>query len=53
MRKEAKAFWGRARECRVVATTTRDEAARKLLLELAEELEAEAAKIEAETPEPS
>ena len=53
MRQEAQRLWGRARECRVKAETARDEATRADLLQIAEELEAEAAKIEAETPEPS
>jgi hypothetical protein len=53
MREEAQRFWARARECRNVADHSKDKEARKLLLELADELEAEAAKIEAETPEPS
>jgi hypothetical protein len=53
MRKEARHFWARARECRVVADNSRDEAARKLLLELAAEFEDEATKIEAASPEPS
>jgi hypothetical protein len=53
MREEAQRFWARARECRVVADNTRDEDARKLLLELAVDLEAEAAQIEEESPEPS
>ena len=53
MREEAKHLWARAKECRVRATTTRDEAQRKLLNDLAEELEKEAVKIESGTPEPS
>jgi hypothetical protein len=53
MRAEAQRFWARARECRIKAVVARDEATRKDLLDIAEQLEAEAAKIEAETPEPS
>jgi hypothetical protein len=53
MREEAQRFYARARECRAVAERSHDEAAAKLLIELADELEAEAVKIEEETPEPS
>jgi hypothetical protein len=53
MRDEAKQLWPRARECRVSAEDAGDEAAKKRILETAEELEAEARKIEAETREPS
>jgi hypothetical protein len=53
MREEARRLWARARQCRDVAETTDGEAARKRLIELANDLAAKAAKIEAETPEPS
>ncbi|MGZ2411979.1 hypothetical protein ACUXST_001400 [Sphingomonas sp. F9_3S_D5_B_2] len=53
MREEAQRFWARARECRVIADSTADEAAQKLLLEIAEDLEAEARSIEADSPQPS
>jgi hypothetical protein len=53
MRDEAKQLWARARACRVSAQETSDEAAKKLMSKTAEELEAEARKVEAETPEPS
>jgi hypothetical protein len=53
MRKEAQHFWARARECRVAADVTPDIAERKRLLQLADELETEAVKIEAETSEPT
>jgi hypothetical protein len=53
MREEARRLWARARQCRDEAETTDDEAARKRLIELANDLAAKAAKIEAQTPEPS
>ena len=53
MRKEAQHFWARSRECRVAAELSKDETERKRLTQLACDLEAEAVKIEAETPEPS
>jgi hypothetical protein len=52
MQEEAERLWARARECRVVADNSQDEAASKLLVQIAEELEAEAQKIEEETQEP-
>ena len=53
VREEARRLWARARQCSDVAETTDGEAARKRLIELANDLAAKAAKIEAETPEPS
>jgi hypothetical protein len=52
MRQEAQHLWARARECRIKAQLA-DETIQKRLLEEAEQLEAEATRIEAETPEPS
>jgi hypothetical protein len=53
MREEAERLWGRARECRIKAETARAEPMRKELLKLADELEAKAMKVEAETAEAS
>jgi len=51
IREEAQRFRARARECRMVRDRTRDEVARRQLLQLAQELEGEARTIEGERPE--
>ncbi len=53
VREEAARLYARAREVRVVAETARDAASRKLLSQTADKFEAEARRIEEETPEQS
>jgi hypothetical protein len=53
MRERAQRLYARARECRVVAETARDAASRKMLLQTADKFEAEARKMEEETPKQS
>ena len=53
MREEVRRLWARARQCLAAAETTDDEADKRRLMQQADELAAKAAKLEAETPEPS
>jgi hypothetical protein len=52
MLEKAERLRARARQCRSVAELARDRASRRLLLQIADELEADAATIEAETADP-
>ena len=48
MSDDAKRFRNRARDCRALSENARNEADRQMLAEIADELDAEAARIEAE-----